>query len=157
MSRKIVVEGEQVVKLAYTTVPLFSGEEQKRVTATLECGDRIVMREGEALFQSVGLYLKQGDILSFVADDFSENRFKPEGAEKDIVLKELKGLKDVQVEAGIWSDAPVEALKDRQPAANFAPPRAKSAAPPIGGAGNFTAPVAGAEAQPAVAGATTQF
>jgi hypothetical protein len=157
MSRKIVVEQEQVVKLAYTTVPLFSGEEQKRITATLECGDRIVMREGEALFQSIGLYLRQGDILSFMADEFDVNRFKPEGAEKDIVLKELKGLKDVTVEAGIWSDAPVEALKDRAAAINFAAPRTKTAAPPIGGAGNFTAPPVGAETAPAAATGTTQF
>jgi hypothetical protein len=149
MSRKIVVEAEQVVKLAYTTVPLFNGEEQKRITATLDCGDRIVMREGEALFQSVGLYLKQGDMLSFTADDYDVNRFKLDGNEREIVLKELRSVKDLTVVAGAWSDAPVAALADRPAATNFAPPRAKTAAP-VSGAGQFVAPT-----EAPVAGAAT--
>jgi hypothetical protein len=156
-SLNIAVVKQQVTKVARTSIELQTGELQRRVTATLENGCRVVMKEGEALFQTVGRYLQQGDLMSFIADDINVTSFKPEGTDREIVLKELRGLKEVSVEAGIWSDEPIEGLAGRTAVDEYSAPRAKSAAPPIGANGQFSAPpIAGAEAAPAPT-AVTQF
>lgn len=158
MSMKIVVTDEQVTKVARTSIELQSGEIQKRVTVTLESGVRVVMKEGEALYQRVGRFVQQGDIMSFTADDFNVSSFKPEGGDREIKLKEVLGLKDVTVKAGIWSDDPIEGLGGREAVTDdkFSAPRTRATAPPVSGAGQFIAPEAGATAN-AATGTDTGF
>lgn len=164
MASKTVVERAVVTRLSPIVVKFAqSGDEVLQITAQLDDGKRIVMREGEALFHSCGQYLRQGDVMSFEAD-IVPNTWLDKETGKPVCQLQYEGIQNLTVEKGAWSETAMAGLDGREAIARdkFRAPRQKDAtAPPIGGPANFqAAPQGDATAVAPVAagaGSTTQF
>jgi len=154
MSKKVVVTEEMVAKVTPGSRETYTGEVQKKITVQLKSGDRIVMVEGSVEYQRVGLFLKQGDIMSFEATGIRPWSFKND-EDKDVHMSDIEGLdlSTLVVKPGLWDEKPFEGLEGRSACTSFAPPRARTAAP-VSGQGQFTAQPHEAEAGTAATGTT---
>jgi Cu/Ag efflux protein CusF len=157
MAKKIVVTAEVIGKLDRSIITnKWTQEQQKAISVTLGNGDKVNFYENEATFHSVGQFLQQGDVMSFVAEKQSQRPWVDgEGANRTTTT--LSGLTEIVVEQGAWSENPIEGLVGRQAAAAdmFKVRVPRDTAAPIGGNAAFTADAAisGVAGETPVAGA----
>jgi hypothetical protein len=109
MAKKCLVEKDLVVKVAGKLTKSFTGEEFRSVTATLECGLRVTIRDTDPEFHRFAKYLKKGDMLSFEYTGERPWSFTAEAREGQETGRTFEGVdviswKDMHAEAGNWTE-----------------------------------------------------